>query len=89
MKNESVIKDIFHGFMGHIETMQMPKEHFKNGKKLCDIQEELQGTFSPAMWELHRRLVDLFEENYTEEVDFYFVEGFKLGLLMGIECPEK
>ena len=24
----------------------------------------------------------------TEEVDFYFAEGFKLGLLIGMECME-
>ena len=66
-----------------------PNEHFENGDELYGIYDELKEKLSPELWELHRKFVDLVEGNCSEEADFYFVEGFKLGLLIGIECAEK
>lgn len=86
---KSAIKDIFHGFRGHMDTMQMPKEHFEvTGKKLCKISDEVKEKFSPESLKLHQKFVDMLQESNLEEIEFYFAEGFKLGLLIGLECIE-
>ena len=86
-KMKSVIRDIFHGFKGNMETMQLPKAHFDiSGKKLSNAYDELVAKLSPELLKLHQNFADALEDNYCEEIDFYFVEGFKLGILMGIEC---
>lgn len=86
MKITSAIKDIFHGLKGHMETMHMPKEHFENSENLCNVYDELKEKLSPEILKLHKKFVDLLESGYSEEIDFYFVEGFKLGILIGLEC---
>lgn len=84
---KSAILDIFNGFRGHRDTINMPKEIIKkNMGKVCDTYEELKEKFSPEMLNLHQKFVDALEDNWSFELDFYFVEGFKLGLLIGIEC---
>lgn len=89
MKTKSVISDIFNGVRGHRETMTIPKEERKHIGMVCDIYDELKVKLSPELLNLHQKFVDALEGNWSEEVDFYFVEGFKLGLLIGIESMEE
>lgn len=87
---KSVIIDIFNGFRGHRETMNMPKDNIKENMGIvCDTYDELKEKLSPELLTLHQKLVDSLENEWSEEVNFYFVEGFKLGLLIGIECLEE
>ena len=84
---KSAVKDIFYGIKGHMETIHLPKEHFViEGETLSKTYDELHEKLSPDLLKLHQKFVDALEENYSEEVDFFYVEGFKLGLLIGIEC---
>jgi hypothetical protein len=85
---KSVILDIFNGNRGHIETMKMPKDNSEKGDKLCNTYDELKEKLSPETYKLHEKFVDELSRDYNNEVDFYFAEGFKLGLLIGIECME-
>ena len=86
--NKSAIKDIFHGFKGHMETMKIPESSRNNLTSVCNFYDELKGKLSPELLKLHQKFVDALENNWSEAVDFYFVEGFKLGLLIGVECGE-
>ena len=78
---KSVILEIFRGNR-NIETMLLPKDitfdfdtEYKLIKKLNSRQ---------------RKLFDKFIYGYTgymcKQIDFYSVENFKLGLLIGMEC---
>ncbi len=87
MSNKSAIRDIFHGVRGHMETMT-PSIDKKNMGIVCDTYDELKKRLSPELLELHQKLVDALERNWAEEVDFFFTEGFKLGVFIGIECTE-
>ena len=87
---KSAILDIFNGFRGHRETMSFPKDFVrKNMGLVCDTYDELKEKISPELLELHQKFVDALEKNWSEELDFYFIEGFKLGLHIGIECMEE
>lgn len=84
---KSVIKDIFNGYRGCRDTMNMPKDFVKKNMGIvCDTYDELKEMLSPEVLILHQKFVDALEGNWSEELDFYFAEGFKLGLLIGIEC---
>lgn len=86
---KSAIRDIFNGLKGHRETMNMPDYDKGNMEIVCNAYDELKEKMSPELFSLHRKLVDALEENWCEEVDFHFVEGFKLGILIGMECMEE
>lgn len=85
---KSVIKDIFHGFRGHIDTINIPKEDKVKSGIICNTYDELEEKLSPEHLKLHRKLIDALENDWAVDVDCYFAEGFKLGLLIGIECME-
>lgn len=87
MMKKSAIKDIFHGFRGHIESMDIPTDK-ENLAIVSDTYDELKEKLSPELINLHQKLIDALEGNWSDEVDFYFAEGFKLGLLIGIESME-
>lgn len=86
---KSAIKDIFHGLRGNIEGMGTPKNDKENLSIVSDTYDELKEKLSPELLNLHQKLVDALESDWSEEVDFYFTEGFKLGVLIGIECMEE
>lgn len=56
---------------------------------VCEAYEELEKKLSPELFKLHEKFADALEGQLVKEIDFYFVEGFKLGLLIGIECMEE
>lgn len=85
----SAIKDIFNGFKGYRETMNIPNESKKDLDVVCNTCDELKEKLSPELFNLHQKFVDALESGWAEEVDFYFAEGFKLGVLIGIECMEE
>ena len=85
---KSVILDIFNGERGHRETMKMPDGHFEKSQT-ADAYDELIEKLSPELLELHKKFTDALNDDHYEEVNFFFVEGFKLGLLTGIECAEE
>ncbi|MCL2374918.1 MAG: hypothetical protein FWC82_00100 [Firmicutes bacterium] len=85
---KSTIKDIFYGSKGHKETMIMPRSNNKNLKLVSNTYDKLKCKLSPELLTLHQKLVDNLEHIWNNEIDFYFIEGFKLGLLIGIECME-
>ena len=86
---KSVILDIFNGFRGHRETMNNMQKNKENAEISCSTYDELEQKLSPELFKLHQKLIDALELNWSDEVDFYFVQGFKLGLLIGIECMEE
>ena len=83
---KSVIIDILNGKRGHAETMHMPKSDDGNADILCRISDELKEKLPPELFELHQKFIDALQNDLCDEVDFYFAEGFKLGLLIGVEC---
>ncbi len=85
MKN-SVIKDLFYGNGGYNEIIKNPKQKSKRLDKIIELEEELKNRLTPEQFKLHESFVDLIDKDSCDEADFYFVEGFKLGLLIGFEC---
>lgn len=86
----SAIIDILNGMKCNRETIRIKrsKEYEDNVTIICDTYEELKKQLSPQLFQLHQKFVDALENNFCEEMDLYFVEAFKLGLLIGIESMD-
>ncbi len=87
MKN-SVIRDLFYGVRGFNETMKVPKINKERANKMCEMERKLKNQLSSKQFDLHEKFVKLIDDEYADEIDFYFVEGFKLGFLIAVECFE-
>ncbi len=35
---------------------------------------------------LLEKFLEVYDNNYLEEIDLYYLEGFKLGFLLAVEC---
>ena len=69
--------------------MKMQKENKENIDKVSNIYDELVKKLSTELLKLHQEYINALEGEWCEEIDFYYVQGFKLGLLIGIECTEE
>ncbi len=85
MKN-SVIKGIFHGFRGNVEAMNTKEINKKNQDILINSYESLKKQLNSKQYDLFENYTNALEISYSDEIDFYFTEGFKLGLQIGVEC---
>ncbi len=86
---KSILLDILNGKRGHRDAIRISKEHTESLTALCDVEGTLKSTLSPAQRTLHESFVLALEKSLREEMDAYFIEGFRLGLLIGIECMEQ
>ncbi len=82
MRN-STMKEVLDAIRESVKTRKVSKE---NLSVLCDSYDELKKKLSPELFALHQKFVDALEGSWCDEVDFYFAEGFKLGLRLGFEC---
>ncbi len=85
MKN-SVIIDILNGVKGNRQTMVLSKTNKDNLKKISDGYDKLKSRLNSKQMKLLEKFLDVYDNNYLEEIDFYYLEGFKLGLLLAVEC---
>lgn len=84
MKN-SVISDIFHGKRGRSDMVH-PTQKMDN---LTDKMEVLRKKFieklSEELIEEYTSLSELIIDYQCEEVDMFYVEGYKTGIRIGVE----
>lgn len=87
MKNSAIL-DILNGVKGNRETFSMPLKERQALNTVCDAYDELKKQLSPEQFSLHEKFVAALEKCHYEETGLYFAEGFKLGLLIGVESTE-
>lgn len=86
---KSAIKAVFHGERGNDQLMAMTEEEHKLACIVSDTYDELAKNLTPEQLKLHKSFEDARDDEFIEEIDNHYVEGFKLGLLIGIECMEE
>ncbi len=82
----SIIRDIFNGAKGSHESMALPKKNLDNLDKVSDSYDRLIESFTPEQVKLIDKFLDDYDQSYCDEIDFYFTEGFKLGMQIAVEC---
>lgn len=87
MKN-SVIEGIFNGVKGCHETMALKKINKENLKEISEGYDTLKKHFNANQIKDIDKFLQVYEKSLGDEITFYFTEGFKLGLLIAVECFE-
>lgn len=89
-KQKSAILQIFYGQRGDSEKVKCAPEYdeYLNRAndyniKLCEKLKDM-----PEVLELFTQFNDWTDRAYALEVDAYYLEGFKFGLLIGVEAGE-
>lgn len=85
---KSVIKAIFNGERGNGQQIKTTEEEHRLAGVVSDTYDELIKRLSPEQLKFHETFNKAREYAFIEELDNNYVEGFKLGLLIGIECME-
>ena len=85
---KSIITDIFNGKKGNHETMELSKKLKDNLSEVADGYEKLKSRFNPEQMSFIEEFLDVYDNNSYDEIEYYFTQGFKLGLLIGVECFE-
>lgn len=86
---KSIIKDIFYGERGHNETIKESKEYWDTMNRAAKISEELMEGLTEKQKDLLGKLQFAEMGLESEAAITYFTEGFKIGLLIGVECMDE
>ncbi len=88
MKN-SIISDIFYGNHGQNEKIKHSKEYYKQVHAAAQLRETLEKTIADDQKEQLEKLRTSELGIESETALTYFTEGFKFGLLLGIEVVKE
>ncbi len=85
MRN-SAIKDIFYNIRGCGKCRDISQNNKERAEAICVAYDKLKTQLSSEQFNLYEKFVDLLEDSYSDDIDFYFSKGFKMGVLIAIEC---
>lgn len=83
---KSIIKEIFYGNRGHTDAIKMNDECREILDKIVDKYEEITKVMTDEQKEMFKVFCGLRDNMEAEATDMYFIEGVKLGILLGIEA---
>ncbi len=83
---KSIIKEIFYGKRGHFENIKGNEEYFNLLGKVADLHKELTEELPEESRNKLQNLCDLLDGMSAELSEEHFVEGVKLGILLGVEA---
>lgn len=83
---KSVIIDILDGVKGHRDHITLPKEildgYAASHEKIRELKEKL----DTGLQTMFDEYMEMYLASFSKELDFFYREGFCLGLQIGIEC---
>lgn len=78
----NVLHELYNGNITEVHR-SLPKHKFKEELKLY---EELKSKLETNLKELFLKYSDLYGERMDKALEDKYIQGFKIGLLIGIEC---
>ena len=87
MKNQSAILQILNGDRGCNDNIRCSPEYSKALDKVVEFEEKLTSKLKlePDLYKLFEDFNDALRTMHCEEVDDYYLEGFRFGALIGID----
>ncbi|MDR1092620.1 MAG: hypothetical protein LBL66_00555 [Clostridiales bacterium] len=84
---KSAILQMYYGERGQNDMIQSTEAHRKLGNEVVRYEEELNGKLAayPELLGLFKKICNAAWRLNGEDVSLHFAEGFKFGLLMGLE----
>ena len=91
MKEYSAIKEMFYGNRGTSEHIAPTKNYQEMLAEFVKKQDKLYEGLKkfPKLLELYNELENLSDALETENVDNYYSEGFRFGVLMGLDVVKE
>jgi hypothetical protein len=86
---KSVISDVFYGKIGNYQDIKPTEETKQLTDKIIECDELLRKNLSDELIVLYEKCISAIDEQNIEELRIHYVEGYKLGLLTGIEVCEE
>ena len=84
---KSIILDIFHANCEYDINAFVPRKKSEEQiNRFSDVSKRLKEELSEELFRLHQDLLDEVVLDEAQDIDFFYVLGFKLGLRIGIEC---
>ena len=89
-KQKSAILQMFYGQRVDSDKIKCPPEYYESLRKAIEYSNKLLEKIKdmPEVSELFSQYNEWTDKTYSLEVDAYYAEGFKFGLLIGIEAGE-
>lgn len=89
-KQKSAILQMFYGESGNFSNIESPPEETVLLDAVDKAYDILCEKLKPntELWELFLKFKESLEDLHVFEADNFYAEGFKFGLLMGIEAGE-
>lgn len=84
--NKSIIKEFLNGSIGRYDTIKLSNEYKEIETKAFIITDNFIKKLNKEQQELFHETYELICDKNAEYATDHFVEGFKLGLLLGLEC---
>jgi len=83
----SIIRQIFLGEKGNCDNIKYHKKYYDTLDKAIICEKEFQAKIESnhELSKLYLKVSDTSNENNSESIIAHFAEGFKLGVLLGIE----
>ena len=82
----SIIKEIFYGTNGNSHNIKPSKNYFALGEKVTTLYNTIIKELSDEKIAELKKLCDLYCEMESEVADTHYIEGVKLGILLGVEA---
>ena len=83
---KSIIKEIFYGERGNTETFKPNEEYLKILEKINKLYNVIESGLTDEQKENFNKFCELQDDLGVESADTHFIEGVKLGILLGIEA---
>lgn len=87
MKN-SIIEDIYFGRRGSDVVLKTTEKTKKLMNEAIEYEDSFKKVLSAEQLSLFERYISSVIDLKVEELCVHYTEGFKLGLLVGIQCAE-
>jgi len=87
---KSIIRHILYGKKGTLDSVRSTKEHDIYLDKVIEHDDELRAKLesNPELLTLYRKVNDSISKLNHESAAAHFAEGFKLGVLLGLELAQ-
>ncbi|MDE7401646.1 MAG: hypothetical protein K2N17_06305 [Clostridia bacterium] len=83
---KSIIEEIYLGNSGCVGTVKMSDEYWKINYTVSEMTEEFKKMFNEEQQQKFLKFCDTYNLLSAETALSHYKEGFKLGLLLAIEC---
>ncbi|MDE6557984.1 MAG: hypothetical protein K2K39_02645 [Clostridia bacterium] len=86
---QSIIEEIFYGKRGQADKIEPGEEYHKLGEQSLEIYNKFYSTLTPEQKKLCDDIYSIDAAREVEDVRAHYIEGFKIGFLIAVECLTK